>query len=481
MFTTASGYHALNFGHLLGEVVRRVTGKTLKSFVAEEIAGPLDADFQIGAKPSDAERIAPVVPPPPLPFDFASMDPTSPTVRTFTGPLVDATYANTAAWRAADIGAANGHANARSVVRVLSALSLANPRLLSAETIDSVFDVQADGIDLVLGVPLRFGIGYGLAKPETIPYIPDGRVCFWGGWGGSLILMDLERRVTLAYMMNRMSPGVIGSPRAETYLVAAYAAMGIDLRLEAALVRRGDRLAVTPRTQNPTRTLIGELPAGDDVGAGYHHALHAERSAVNPGRSSRQVETRVHRLRGHSRRVEDHEVGPAAGPEAPPVAEAVEGCGGASQVVDDLLHGYKAQLSGWFRQHCRRIVEGVDHVQVSTCVRSSDHGPRIAPHLYSPTPRLDVLPAVLVDDHCSQAVRYDDVRQRRPGSPTGTLGDLTEGEALIGLGLLREGLQQHVLPPVGYRTKRAVLALSQPVHLRPPGRVAQHRQLLGVR
>ncbi len=227
---TASGYHALNFGHLLGEVVRRVTGKTLKSFVAEEIAGPLGADFQIGADASDTDRIAPVIPPPPLPFDFASMDPASPSVRTFTGPLVDATYANTAAWRAADIGAANGHANARSVARVLSTLSLANPKFVSAEAVESVFDVQADGVDLVLGVPLRFGIGYGLAKPETIPYIPDGRVCFWGGWGGSLILMDLERRVTLAYMMNKMSPGVIGSPRAETYLLAAYAAMGIDLR-----------------------------------------------------------------------------------------------------------------------------------------------------------------------------------------------------------------------------------------------------------
>ena len=226
---TASGYHALNFGHLLGEVLRRVTGKTLKGFVADEIAGPLGADLQIGARPDDTGRIAPVVPPPPLPFDFSAMDPTSPAVRTFTGPLVDAQPANTAAWRAADIGAANGHANARSVARVLSAVTLQNPRFLSADAIDSIFDVQADGVDLVLGVPLRFGIGYGLAKPETIPYIPDGRVCFWGGWGGSSIIMDLERRITFAYMMNKMAPGIIGSPRAESYLRATYDALGIDL------------------------------------------------------------------------------------------------------------------------------------------------------------------------------------------------------------------------------------------------------------
>ena len=80
--------------------------------------------FQIGAAAADTGRIAPVVPPPPLPFDLAAMDPTCPVVRTFTGPPVDASVANTPGWRAADIGAANGHGNARSVARILSAVTL---------------------------------------------------------------------------------------------------------------------------------------------------------------------------------------------------------------------------------------------------------------------------------------------------------------------------------------------------------------------
>jgi len=63
-------------------VVRRISGKTLRQFVAEEIAGPLGADFQIGAAESDWDRIADVVPPPPLPFDLAALDPDSPTVKT---------------------------------------------------------------------------------------------------------------------------------------------------------------------------------------------------------------------------------------------------------------------------------------------------------------------------------------------------------------------------------------------------------------
>ncbi|MGH2896462.1 MAG: serine hydrolase domain-containing protein [Solirubrobacteraceae bacterium] len=226
---TASGYHANNQGHLVGEIVRRVTGLPLKRFVAEQIAGPLGADFQIGAAERDWPRIAPVVPPPPLAVDLASLPPESPMYKTFTGPVADAANANTAAWREADMGALNGHANARSVVRIIKALSLGGAvegtRLLSPETIELVFDEQSHGTDLVLGVPLRFGIGYALPETETVPYVPQGRCCYWGGWGGSEIIADLDRRVTLGYMMNNMAPGIIGSDRSETYVRSAYACL----------------------------------------------------------------------------------------------------------------------------------------------------------------------------------------------------------------------------------------------------------------
>jgi CubicO group peptidase (beta-lactamase class C family) len=227
---TASGYHALNFGHLIGEVVRRVSGKTLKQFVADEIAGPLGADFQIGAAEADRGRIADVVPPPPLPFDLEAAGPDSPVVKTFTGPPAIADYANTPGWRGADIGGANGHGNARSVARMLSALARGGEvdgvRLLGEKTIDLIFDEQAHGVDLVLGVPLRWGIGYGLPQHDTIPWIPEGRICFWGGWGGSMIIMDLDRRMTISYMMNVMGPGIIGSDRSAAYTQAIYDAVG---------------------------------------------------------------------------------------------------------------------------------------------------------------------------------------------------------------------------------------------------------------
>jgi CubicO group peptidase (beta-lactamase class C family) len=226
---TASGYHALNYGHLVGEVVRRITGKSLKQFVAEEIAGPLGADFQIGAVESDWDRIAPVVPPPPLPFDFATMPPDSPTFKTMTGPPADANDANTPGWRRADIGAANGHGNARSVARILSVVSRGGEvdgvRLLRPETIDLIFREQAKGLDVVLGVPLRFGIGYGLPLLEILPYVPDEKICFWGGWGGSLIIMDVDRKMTIAYMMNKMGAGIVGSERSEKYVASVYSSL----------------------------------------------------------------------------------------------------------------------------------------------------------------------------------------------------------------------------------------------------------------
>lgn len=225
---TASGYHASNMGHLIGEVVRRVSGKTLKQFVRTEIAEPLGADFQIGALPRDDHRVAEIIPFKTRAFDLSLLPPGSPMEKTFYGPEGNPNSANTLEWRRADLGAVNGHGNARSMARILSVISLGGTvdgvRLLGPDTIDLIFQEQANGVDLVLGVPLRWGIGYGLPQPETVPSIPDdGRICFWGGWGGSMIIMHPDRGLTISYMMNKMSDGsIISSDVADTYITAIY-------------------------------------------------------------------------------------------------------------------------------------------------------------------------------------------------------------------------------------------------------------------
>ncbi|WP_439658561.1 serine hydrolase domain-containing protein [Lentzea sp. HUAS TT2] len=224
---TAAGYHAATYGHLLGELVRRVTGSTLREFIASELSGPLAADFQLGVAEEDWARVAEIVPPPP---PTVLPEPGSIAARTFAGPAVDARAANTADWRRAEIGALNGHGNARSVARLLSVIarggSVDGTRLLGDATLDLIFEDQADGVDLVLGIPIRWGTGFALPRKETLPWIPAGRVCFWGGWGGSMIIMDLGRRLTISYAMNRMAPGIIGSNRSEDYVSAVYDAIG---------------------------------------------------------------------------------------------------------------------------------------------------------------------------------------------------------------------------------------------------------------
>jgi len=227
---TASGYHALTHGHLIGEVLRRVTGTTLKDFVRDEIAGPLGADFQIGAQTRDVERIAEIIPAD-EPFGDLPLDQLSEVAaKTLLG-APPPEIANTPAWRAADIGAVNGHGNARSLARVLSAISLGGAvngvQLLRPDTVESIFDVQCEGPDVVLlGHPLRWGLGFALPQLETFPFIPDGKICFWGGWGGSWETMNPDRRTTFAYVMNRMGPGVEGSERTARYLTRFYESLG---------------------------------------------------------------------------------------------------------------------------------------------------------------------------------------------------------------------------------------------------------------
>ena len=203
---TASGYHALNYGHLIGEVIRRITGRRLGEFFAAHLAGPLGADFHIGLPPSEFHRVANVVPPPPPPAppnDSPLLDPNSVAFKSMSNPVMTPETTWTEGWRRADIGAANGHGNARSLVRLQSAVACGGEvdgvRLLSPQTIDRIFEVQSHGIDLVIGIPSKWGLGYGL--------FPEGRGCAFGGYGGSLVVIDADRRMTFAYVMNKMAPG----------------------------------------------------------------------------------------------------------------------------------------------------------------------------------------------------------------------------------------------------------------------------------
>ncbi|OHE96946.1 beta-lactamase [Colletotrichum orchidophilum] len=234
---TASGYHAWTYGYLLGELVRRKTGLSLTDFVAQRIAGPLGADLQIGAKEQDWPRVAELVPPPAPPAHIMPEPETSPDSlkHKMLYPFPDPSFANTVPWKKAEIAAANGHSNSKALATIWSrALTTSDEskRLLSQETIDLIYKEQTYGPDLCMGFPIRYGIGMGLRGNGDTPvdsWLPEGRICFWGGWGGSMLLNDLDRRVTIAYAMNKMSPGAAGNEAIYAYVAEIYKALEVPI------------------------------------------------------------------------------------------------------------------------------------------------------------------------------------------------------------------------------------------------------------
>jgi CubicO group peptidase (beta-lactamase class C family) len=225
---TASGYHAVTQGYLVGEIVRRVTGQTIGTFFKERVTGPLGADFHIGLPESEDSRVSYVIPPPRLDEQAAEIGEMA--IRAMTNPMLTGMEPRTAAWRRAEIPAANGQGNARAVALIQAAVAnggeVAGTKLLSAAGCDKIFEEQMKGTDLILGVPLRLGIGYGLTSPET-PMGPNERTCYWGGWGGSVIVVDLDARVTFAYMMNRMETGLVGDMRGFELGIAVFQSLGL--------------------------------------------------------------------------------------------------------------------------------------------------------------------------------------------------------------------------------------------------------------
>lgn len=221
---TASGYHALTQGYLIGEVVRRITGQTVGQFFKDTVADPLGADFQIGLPPEKDSQVAPLIPPPPIDLRSAGFPDLA--VRTLTNPRLTGEVTAEEWWQRAEIPAANGHGNARSVATIQSIISCGGEahgqRLISEHGLAPIFEEQSNGRDLVLNLPLRFGMGFGLAS-ETMPMGP--RTCVWGGYGGSLVVNDLDSRMTVAYVMNKMGANVLGDPRGASIVVAAALAL----------------------------------------------------------------------------------------------------------------------------------------------------------------------------------------------------------------------------------------------------------------
>ncbi len=253
---TAHGYHALTYGWLVGEIVRRVSGRSVGRFFREEIVHPLALDAFIGCGPELDARIAELNPsPPPAPGTrdlLAEMmaDKESLQGKTFGNPpALGPGVVNSRAWRAAEICSANGHTNARSLAAFYAALgawtrgeAYHGVRLLSKAGMERTRTEQAAGLDAVLKLSNRIALGFMLPSPMR-RFSDNVRAFGHGGAGGSLGFCDPENGVSFGYAMNQMQAGGEGGdPRWWPMIGAMYDAIGVKY---------------TPPAANGTGTTVG--------------------------------------------------------------------------------------------------------------------------------------------------------------------------------------------------------------------------------
>jgi CubicO group peptidase (beta-lactamase class C family) len=236
---TRHGYHALTYGWLVGEVVRRITGKSLGTCFREEIAEPLGLDCHIGLDARHDSRVTAILPaPPPLPGEpnpFLEMmkDPESVAAKTLANPpdLIAPHTVNSREWRGAEIPAANGHTTARALARVYGALSRGGEvdgvRVLTPASIERCQIEQSCGTDAVLTIPTRFSLGFMLSQALPGSSMgPNPRVFGHPGAGGSLGFADPDTKIGFGYTMNQMGAGLLIDARAEALIKAVYESLG---------------------------------------------------------------------------------------------------------------------------------------------------------------------------------------------------------------------------------------------------------------
>jgi CubicO group peptidase (beta-lactamase class C family) len=232
---TTSGYHALTYGHLVGEVVRRISGLLPGAFLEREVTGPLGIDFRIGLPEKDSGRVAELDQPPVAASSeqaavFARLAPVA--IAAVANPPVSAAGAHTPEWRAAEIPAANGHGTARAVAELYGVFagrgSYGGQRILSPEAAERVRDGQGSCRDLVLGAGFEgeteAGLGLWLSGSNG-SYGPNPRAFGHDGFGGSCGLADPEAHVSMGYVMNRMGPHIANDPRKMALVDALYSAL----------------------------------------------------------------------------------------------------------------------------------------------------------------------------------------------------------------------------------------------------------------
>lgn len=240
---TAHGYHAATFGWLVGEVVRRISGRSLGTFFREEVAQPLNLDFCIGLPEALETRVAPVRMAPltgeTTPITRAMADRSTLTSKAFMNPpgLLTARQVNARALHAAEVPAANGIATARALAGIYTPLAcggrINGVELVDHETLRAMATVESEGDDRVLLIPTRFASGFMKSidnRPGDSAVLgPNPEAFGHAGAGGSIGMADPTAGIAIGYVMNQMGAGVLLNARGQTLIDAVYESLGAPL------------------------------------------------------------------------------------------------------------------------------------------------------------------------------------------------------------------------------------------------------------
>ncbi len=222
---TASGYHAVTYGYLAGEIFRRVDGRTMGRALAEDLAGPLGLDLHIGLADAEFGRVAELEKPHSTP-NFGRI--TDATRAAFLTPWSAPGGRGGDVWRRAEIPSANGHTTALALARLMGALAgdgrLDGRAVLSPAGVAAMTAERIRGQDLVLPFDLSWGAGV-MRNAAYAPYGPNPDSFGHSGWGGACAFADPGRGVAMAYVMNKQSSQLIGDDRAVALIETAYACL----------------------------------------------------------------------------------------------------------------------------------------------------------------------------------------------------------------------------------------------------------------
>jgi CubicO group peptidase (beta-lactamase class C family) len=214
-------YHALTYGHLTGEALRRVTGSSVGAFIWEHITAPLGVEFHVGVPESDDHRCAEMIVGPKA-SNWVAAVLASPFPQSCQNPTPNANAPNTRAWRAAEIPGGNGHGNALALAAIYGDLVKVQPTLLSADAVREASRIRFKGIDESFASETCWGAGFRVGRTEEAPHLSANAIGH-GGWGGSIAFGDPEAQLGFAFVTNTMlgfDDGI--DPRRQRLIKAVY-------------------------------------------------------------------------------------------------------------------------------------------------------------------------------------------------------------------------------------------------------------------